>query len=290
VFGHHPVHSVNGFSGDYQREISPENGRKLWDILVRNRVMAYMCSHILAYDVQVHEGILQILSGGAGTMPRMPEDIEYLHAVQAALDINGLRWQVLDTSGEIREWLKWPIEVPQSVEWKKFETGEIQSADSKDNALSARFAVWRFTGISADSASGAPQTIISGWNTDKFLAPLWIGLRGNKQRLCVLLSRKPGRSPHLWLGPELLPNIHFDMQFAIHTGMGPGGLLWRRDDKSLWSSLKAASPWGAETFDWPKHWSIGHGQHGPDDAPFRGSNLEVTGYTKILSLSDIFSP
>jgi hypothetical protein len=27
VLGHHPVHPVNGFSGPYQREIAPENGR-----------------------------------------------------------------------------------------------------------------------------------------------------------------------------------------------------------------------------------------------------------------------
>jgi hypothetical protein len=46
VFGHHPVHSVNGFSGVYQRDIASEDGRSFWDVLVRHNVLAYVCSHI----------------------------------------------------------------------------------------------------------------------------------------------------------------------------------------------------------------------------------------------------
>ncbi len=99
VFGHHPVFPVNGFSGPYQREIGPEDGEAFWRILVRHGVLAYVCSHILAFDVQVHDGVLQILTAGAGTAHRMPEEIEYLHCVQAALDGRGLRYQVLDTEG-----------------------------------------------------------------------------------------------------------------------------------------------------------------------------------------------
>ena len=35
-----------------------------------------------------------------------------LHAVQAALDKDGLRYQVLDVEGEVREWLQWPPPLP----------------------------------------------------------------------------------------------------------------------------------------------------------------------------------
>ena len=89
VFGHHPVHPVNGFSGAFQREISAENSREFWRKLVEHKVFAYICSHILAFDVQVREGVLQILTAGAGTAHRMPEGIEYLHCVQAAMDASG---------------------------------------------------------------------------------------------------------------------------------------------------------------------------------------------------------
>ena len=70
VIGHHPVFPVNGFSGAYQREIGPEHGAALWDILVREEVLAYVCSHILAFDVQVHRGVLQVCTAGAGTAHR----------------------------------------------------------------------------------------------------------------------------------------------------------------------------------------------------------------------------
>ena len=53
VFGHHPVWVVNGYAGDYQRVIERDNGRRFWDALLRHDVLAYFCSHILAFDVQV---------------------------------------------------------------------------------------------------------------------------------------------------------------------------------------------------------------------------------------------
>ena len=92
VVGHHPVHPINGFSGAYQREIGPEHAAPFWDALVEGGVFAYLCSHILAFDVQVHRGVLQVCTAGAGTAHRMPEGIEYLHCAQAALDADGLRY------------------------------------------------------------------------------------------------------------------------------------------------------------------------------------------------------
>ena len=99
VFGHHPVWVVNGYAGEYQRTIELQNGRRFWEILTRHGVLAYVCSHILAFDVQAHAGVLQICSAGAGTAHRMPEESEYLHIIQAALDERGLRYQVLDRAG-----------------------------------------------------------------------------------------------------------------------------------------------------------------------------------------------
>ena len=74
--------------------------------------IAYLCSHILAFDVQAHRGVLQVCTAGAGTAHRMPEDIEYLHCVQAAIDAEGLRYQVIDVEGRVREELSWPVILP----------------------------------------------------------------------------------------------------------------------------------------------------------------------------------
>lgn len=76
VIGHHPVHPVNGFAGPYQRAIGPEHAAAFWNTLVCEGVTAYLCSPILAFDVQVHSGVLQICSAGAGTAHRMPEGID----------------------------------------------------------------------------------------------------------------------------------------------------------------------------------------------------------------------
>ena len=93
VVGHHPVFPVNGFAGAYQREIGREHTEAFWNTLVSHGVLAYLCSHILAFDVQVRRGVLQLCTAGAGTLHRMPEDYEYLHCVQLALDAGGLRYQ-----------------------------------------------------------------------------------------------------------------------------------------------------------------------------------------------------
>ncbi len=230
VFGHHPVYPVNGFSGSYQREVAPEDGQAFWQVLVNHRVLAYLCSHILAFDVQVHHGVLQILTAGAGTAHRMPEESEYLHCLQAALDANGLRYQVLDPSGRVREWLAWPLVLPASAEWLSLSPGESQAPlcghDERDERRT-RLVAWRFSGLCPPAGEGDAQTLLSGWDVSPALAPLWIGLSGPENRLCVLLSPTPGRSPHLWYGPVLPPDQPFAVQVALHTGMGPGGLLWK---------------------------------------------------------------
>ena len=104
------------------------------------------------------------------------------------------------------------------------------------------------------------------------------------RELAALLSPLEGRSPHLWWGHALQPGRHFDLQLAVHTGMGPGGIMCRLSDDAPWSSLAAASPWGAERLAWPARWSLGHGQRGPDDRPFRGRDLEAHWRGESLAL------
>jgi hypothetical protein len=290
VFGHHPVHPVNGFSGAYQRDVAPEQGRELWRLLVRHDVIAYFCSHILAFDVQVHQGVLQILTAGAGTAHRMPEGIEYLHSVQAALDGQGLRYQVLDTEGQIREWLSWPLSLPPSETWRALSPGEQQApvaGPKGEKVTRSHLIAWRFSGICPEEHESDVQTLLCGWNEGPALAPLWIGLLGRERRLAALLAPAPGRSPHLWHGPSLPAGEPFSIQMAIHTGMGPGGLLWRPDDEGSFSSLTAASPWGAERLVWPERWSIGHGQQGAGDRPFRGKGLQVAWHEQSLALDGV---
>ena len=287
VVGHHPVFAVNGFSGAYQRELGPEEGRAFWRVLVRHNVLAYVCSHMLAFDVQVHEGVLQILTAGAGTAHLMPKETEYLHCVQAALDTAGLRYQVLDTTGQVREWLSWPFAVPPPVEWCPLPQGNQQApafAAMPADRPAADLITWHFCGECPTVSMGDAQTLLAGWDPGPGLSSLWIGLLGREQHLGILLSPQAGRSPHLWYGPTFAAGESFSVQVAIHTGMGPGGLLWRRDEHAPWSSLTAAASWGAERLTWPTRWSLGHDRRDPADRPFKGSGLQATWWSTQLRL------
>lgn len=274
VAGHHPVHPINGFSGAYQREVGPEHATAFWDALVEGGVLAYLCGHILAFDVQAHRGVLQLCTAGAGTAHRMPEGIEYLHCVQAALDIKGLRYQVLDQQGQARERLSWPLALPPADRWHALPAGEskalVEGSPGGDRIVALRFA-----GQAAPAGTSVAQTLLSAFRPSA-QEPLWIGLRGPEQRLTVIIGPEPRRSPHYWLGPAVRPGAPFDIRLLIHAGMGPGGVMCSLEGDEIWSSLAAASPWGAERLGWPERWSVGHAQGGPGDRMFRGSDLAAS--------------
>lgn len=273
VLGHHPVFPVNGFAGAYQREIGHEYTRPFWDIMVNENVLAYLCSHILAFDVQVHRGVLQICTAGAGTAHRMPEGVEYLHCVQAALDAQGLRYQVLDTDGVVRERMEWPRPSVNPASWRELPRG-AQEAPFSGRLPSGCWIELRLVGQSASADIASPQTIMTAFEPAS-IAPFWLGLRGDRQTLTAIVGRDPGRSPSYWLGPDLLAGGAFDLHVAICPDMGPGGLLYRHHDTSRWSSFNSATARGLEQMTWPRHWAVGHGQGGGGDRPFRGAALSL---------------
>lgn len=272
VVGHHPVFAVNGFSGPYARQIGPGSAERFWSLLVDNGVAAYLCSHILAYDVQVHQGVLQVTTAGAGTAHRMPEGIEYLHCVQAAIDAQGLRCQVLDDNGTIRERLSWPPDLPDRDAWRRFSSALAPPVDSGDPTDRSSLVAWRLAGQTAQCPR--PQTLIAATPAGHRPPAIWIGLTGADQQVTVTLAPVAGRSPHYWFGPALGADAAFDIDLAIHTGMGPGGLLWRRPGQA-WTSLASTSAWGAERLHWRESWTVGHGASGEADTPFLGPDLTV---------------
>ena len=106
VAGHHPAFPVNGYGERPGWCIVQEEADAFWSTLVRHRVLAYLCSHIIAFDVQEHGGVLQVCSGGAGTNfgdGGFMGDGEYHHFVQAALDSSDFRLQTVDVDGAVKE-------------------------------------------------------------------------------------------------------------------------------------------------------------------------------------------
>lgn len=288
VFGHHPVWVVNGYAGEYQRTIECHNGRRFWELLARHGVLAYVCSHILAFDVQVHAGVLQICSAGAGTAHRMPEEVEYLHVIQAALDDRGLRYQVLDRAGAVREWLSWPLPLPPSARWAPFDRQSARAlpADCLQNVERATMMVWDIVAQLPPVADCRPYTLLCAPAEDDALPPLWLGVSGVGPQLTLLLSPQANRSPYRWQGPVLPTQQPFRIQFGIHSGMGPGGLLWRWQDEDPWSSMIGASPWGAERLPWSPDWTRGDDE---DAEGARAAPLRLRWHHQSQELSDHLS-
>ena len=270
VVGHHPVFPVNGYAHSYQRQVAPEIAPAFWETLVSQGVLVYLCSHILAFDVQVHSGVLQICTGGAGTAHRMPEGIEYLHCVQMALDAKGLRCQALDIDGLVRERLAWPADLQTTANALALPQGAFQAPVNcpPDHAC----VVLRFVGRASSTSQGAAQTLLSTRRAGE-LEPFWLGLRGPQQRLTAILNHAPGRSPHYWLGGPILPGNPFDIEVMLHPDMGPGGIMYRAAGDRPWTSMSAASPWGLERVKASREWCIGHSCGGTADRPFMGAEL-----------------
>jgi hypothetical protein len=99
VAGHYPVFGVKCWSERLSWCVAEDEAEAFWSVLVRHGVLAYLCSHVIAFDVQEHEGVLQICSGGAG---HNAEKGEYHHFVQAALDADEFRLQAVDPEARVR--------------------------------------------------------------------------------------------------------------------------------------------------------------------------------------------
>lgn len=285
VLGHQPIHPVKGSSGPRMREVVHDNGRLLWDLFVKHEVFAYLCSHMLCFDVQVHQGILQILTSGAGTA-HIPPD-EYLHFTQCAIDREGLRYQTVDNTGQVRESLSWPLRLQPSAQWKAMPLGvtPAQAIDQTSSVSAPQVLLLEFSGVTSLDSDGRAETLFSAWHDDSKLAPLWIGLCGINRELTVKLTPVEGRSPQIWRGPALAAGEQFLIQVAIHSGMGAGGILWRRGESFPWTSLAASSQWGAERLKVPKTWSVGHDRANATRTVFRGSDLQAKWHSQIVPLT-----
>lgn len=106
VAGHYPAFPVNSYGDRPLWCIVEDEARSFWSVLVRHGVAAYLCSHVIAFDQQQHDGVLQVCSGGAGTnygLGGFMGEGEYLHFVSATVGGSTLRLEAVDTGGLVRE-------------------------------------------------------------------------------------------------------------------------------------------------------------------------------------------
>jgi hypothetical protein len=285
VSAHVPAFPLNGYGAHARWRLEPREAEAFWGVLARHAVDAYLCSHVLAFDAQVRQGVLQLTSGGAGTAGgypggMMPGRTEYLHAVQIAVDRRGLRYQVLDTGGVAREWAEWPPPLPAAAEWQPIAGDEL--ATVLRDAAPARGAGRREPWVCAWEVSGTvptpglePQTLLAGFSGNEPAAALRVMLAGDPPRLWVELQPLSGTSAEAWRGARFRPGEPFSFHLALASGLGPGGVLWRAGEGSPWSSLDTESARGAEELAWPPTWVTGRGHFGPDHDVWRGGEIRL---------------
>ncbi len=278
VIGHHPMLPVNGFDWHPDWNMVPDEAQRFWDVLERHGVMAYLCSHVLAFDVQARRGVLQVTTACGGVS--QPPSIEYQHLAEACVDERGFRCQTIDAQAKRREWICWPFEAPPAETWQPIEARDVvlpMPDGWEDRDEKCQIFLLRFRGVCPRPWSGKPQTMLLGYSGGNFGSPrnCTFILSGPEPRLHVgLVVEHPYAQQ--WSGPTLKPGEPFDLQVAIHPGMGPGGILWRADEQSPWSSMTSESPRGAERAGWTIQWKVGHNVCGPEDRPFTGDDLSIT--------------
>jgi len=195
VASHYPVFPVNGFRPPCWR-VSAEDAGPLWQTLVKHKVSAYLCAHVIAFDVQLHDGIPQICSAGAGYSLLYPPQTEYHHAVQLAVDSRRLAWHAVDTTGNVRERGAWPLDVPSSDTWPVIDARGQAVAELRDSG--ADVLLMHIEGQGA-AISPEEQTLVTGWTDSSAPPAFWIGLDGG--RLQVRISAQRGEPTVYWRGP-----------------------------------------------------------------------------------------
>jgi len=259
VAGHFPAFPVNGYKMRCWR-IRAEEAQSLWKVLVRHGVRAYLCAHIIAFDVQIHEGIPQICSGGGGFPLLYPPQSEYFHFAQIGIRPGQVEWQAVDPEGMVRERGRWPFQCPPVSAWPVL---EAQGAPLPQEEAARRKAeegvmLLHFEGRGARRGD-AEQTLLTGWNDSDAPPAVWIGFSGN--RLEVRISPRRGDPALHWYGSPMREGS-LALDLALSGALGPGGVLTRTAESGTWSSLESESAYGFADLAWPKRWSVGSAHTG----------------------------
>lgn len=285
VFGHHPAHHVNGYTISGWR-IWDEYAKPFWEVLVKHNVKAYICSHIIAFDIQVHQGVLQITSAGAGFPYMYPPQTEYLHYTEAFVNKSQFRLQTIGEDGNIREKFSYPF-LPDKINWTKIahDNPDLPSSGmfSPQPMKSKKAFGFRFKSNNFKYAENS-QTLIGGFKYFSSGNYFWIGFEYNRLIVKIPVSGD-NHPPYIWKG-ETLKEGTIDFQIIFHTEMGPGGIMYRGNEKQPLTSLYSESAYGLEKANWPDKWTIGYDHTGlnfPDHAtevvaknnPFSG-DLEIS--------------
>ncbi|MFC3227832.1 metallophosphoesterase family protein [Marinibaculum pumilum] len=269
VCGHHPMLPVNGYRRFPMWRVAPDAAEQALAMMRKAGVAAYLCSHVIAFDLQVADGLLQICTGGAGTLygpgGAMPGVVEDAHLVLLELRDGAFAIRKLDLQGRLDEWLDWPVPPGRSLLQDETLTAaprEIAAPEGwRQGPDTAHWLTWRIAG--SRPAPGESLPLVYAWREDEAAAILRIDI-GGEGRPVLRLIPLPCEGAQTWVAPFAVPP-GFEIEIAVHTGGGPGGILARLAD-GPWQSMAGGGARGAERMDWPPLWCAGRD---PEISPVR---------------------
>ena len=158
----------------------------------------------------------------------MPEGVEYLHCLTAAIDGQGFRYRVLDAEGYRPRGA-----CPGRSRCRPQMPGAHCRPAGRRPRTANRWPPGRCRPRCGHGASpgSRPRTGrrrarpgLSARGDGPAIAPLWIGLSGPDQRLSVSIgiNPDPGRSPHYWHGPVV------ETRRAVRPDRRPCTAAWGR--------------------------------------------------------------
>lgn len=260
VCGHHPLLPVNGYDRFPMWRVAPEPAAAALTMMREAGVAAYLCSHVIAFDLQITDGPFQLCTAGAGTLygpgGAMPGTVEDAHLV--LLDLRDDRFAVrkLDIHGRLDEGLDWPLPPGGPVVLEATLTSAPEQLTAPDSwgrdAATAFWLTWRIVGSLKPRQGPAP--LVYAWREDEAGAILRIDI-GADGRPALRLIPLPAEGSRDWVAPFAVAG-QFEIEVAIHTGGGPGGVM-ARPAGGRWQSMASGSARGAEGMDWPPLWIAG---------------------------------
>jgi len=104
AFGHEPAYPVGSHKGSSLDAFSAERD-EAWSVFQENKVDMYFCGHEHLYNRSINQGILQVITGGAGARPNVSsKDGGFYHFVIVDVKDNGACEVVVkDNDGVIRD-------------------------------------------------------------------------------------------------------------------------------------------------------------------------------------------
>ncbi len=279
VFGHYPVLPVNGYTQYPLWRIPPEEGDALWRLLVDHDVAVYVCSHAIAYDVRVREGVLQVCSAGVGTRYGPTGDFmrgtcEFFHFLLCSLGERNLHCDVIDEREHRRRQLRWPL---QGLGRAELGDRSPENRVTNDLCLPERPAWLRFdiemTKSDTAVTTADRETLLCGYDVDEGPPTIWVGREAEQSVVEIVLW--PGGPVGRWVLRSCSGHARFALE--ILPELGPGGVIVRLDGGPP-STLLTSVAEDLDRVHWPRHWCLGHGPSGVTDEPYGGRIDATYGY------------